>query len=417
MLSMLAVAGLLAHVPLSAAAPPDPVAEFREWASANGYELLDPVCSAARVCYSAIPPGDVVIVWVGGEEGTLYMPEDGAQVGVSDDTFEVLTELDANLYFIGAGEQICLDYLAAKEFGASSGVGAEAMGEIVYGFLIWEFETNWSAQWGNEYRATDQARATFRDRLDACGSLGASESAAHVGWNETLLRAVETAQRVATSTADEDWDTYRQLRPEPSYTDAELETGYAGLESVFVALASRSEAEGGAIDLHLGLIAHESRPAGPQTALHCVVWRYFPDVGTILGLSGTANVEVVPGFVDPAELVGRAEIECADGTSTAGPSATPSTVPPELVVVPMDGLHVEMRGRYATVFDDCANVECTLAGGATEMGAVLPAGWQFTAGYVGEDGVLHVTATSGADTQTWAIISVFDPQQWQMGGQ
>lgn len=418
MLSTLAIGGLLA-LSASNAPPPDPVAEFVEWAEANGFELLSPACSPTGICFAAVPPGNVVLVWSGGDEGTFYSPTDGSELGASDDTFQVITDLHVNLYFVADGARICDEYLAAEEFGSTTGVGADAIAEIAFGYLIVEFETTWSEMWGGDYRATDEARETFHQRLDECTSATGPGSAAS-GSEQLVSEAVATAQRVATATADGDWATYRQLRPEPAYTDAELESGYEGLESATVVLASWSATDGGAVDLALGLIAHESRPSGPQTALHCVVWRYFPDSGTILGVEGTANVHVVAGFVHTADLVSRAETECAvaaPADSPAGPATpSPSTTSPPFVVVPGDGMHIEMSGQHATVFDDCANVECTISGASTEMGPVLPAGWWFTDGYWG-DGGLYVIATDGTDTTTWVITDIFDPRQWQLSGE
>lgn len=127
-----------------------------------------------------------------------------------------------------------------------------------------------------------------------------------------LDQGVDAAQRVATATAVGDWDTYRAIRPDPPYTDAELDEGYAGLEAEWVELVSYGPADDGvSIDLYLGLIAHETRPHGQQTALHCVIWRYQPDTGTITGSSGRANLRVLDGFVPPDTLSAAAHEECA----------------------------------------------------------------------------------------------------------
>lgn len=127
-----------------------------------------------------------------------------------------------------------------------------------------------------------------------------------------VLEGVDTAQRVATATAVEDWDTYRAIRPDPPYTDAELTEGYAGLEAIWVELVSYAPSnDGDAIDLYLGLIAHETKPHGQQTALHCVIWRYQLDNGTITGSSGRAELRVIDGFILPDLLIPDAHDECA----------------------------------------------------------------------------------------------------------
>jgi hypothetical protein len=141
------------------------------------------------------------------------------------------------------------------------------------------------------------------------GGGGAPQTAPRV--TTVLDRALAIAQDMADALADGDWRAVRRLSPTDRRTDAQLATDYAGLDSSTVVPASEAQLSSGLVDLRVGLVAHETRPAGPQTSLFCAHWIVDPANSTVQRLDA-AHLRTEGGTIAPAEV----EAELADTCAT-----------------------------------------------------------------------------------------------------
>jgi hypothetical protein len=122
-------------------------------------------------------------------------------------------------------------------------------------------------------------------------------------------RALVLAQEMADALADDDWREVRRLSPTDQRTIGEFERDYAGLESSTVVPVWAASLSSGLVDLRIGLVAHESRPAGPQTSLFCAHWIVDPSDRTIQRLDA-ARIRTEPGTTPPADVTAELETTC-----------------------------------------------------------------------------------------------------------
>lgn len=120
----------------------------------------------------------------------------------------------------------------------------------------------------------------------------------HVGQpdEERLSRALGTGQRLASAFAVGDWTTARAISPLPEWDDATFEAAFEGLEASTIVLAAASAEADSSVRLWLALIAHETRPSGPQTSVYCMEWYYNDPTGQIDRLA-SVTIDTNPGFV------------------------------------------------------------------------------------------------------------------------
>ena len=158
-----------------------------------------------------------------------------------------------------------------------------------------------------------------------------------------ILAAFDVAQQLATAYADGEWQRAREISPLPDYSDAELEVGYADLETSTLLLG---EVVGGAdlIQMWLLMVAHENASDGRRTSLYCVNWNYSPATGMIEKVSGEL-LERKPGFVPSADVEDGPNRCLRDSGPVAAPSPTtarPPASPPSTAapLCPTGGLTV-----------------------------------------------------------------------------
>jgi hypothetical protein len=141
--------------------------------------------------------------------------------------------------------------------------------------------------------------------------------------------AVAVAQKLATAYADGDWVLARSISPEPNYTDAELEAGYAGLEASTLFLGDMTESAD-RIQMWLLMVAHEIDSGRERTSLYCIQWDYVPASNTIDKISGEL-INRLDGFVPPGDSE-RGALVCSPDFDTvnsapASPAPTSPTTP------------------------------------------------------------------------------------------
>jgi hypothetical protein len=122
-------------------------------------------------------------------------------------------------------------------------------------------------------------------------------------------RALVVAQDMADALADGDWREVRRLSPTDQRTIGEFERDYAGLEQSTVVPVWAAGLSSGLVDLRIGLVAHESRPTGPQTSLFCAHWIVDPSGRTVQRLDA-ARIRTEPGTTPPADVTAELETTC-----------------------------------------------------------------------------------------------------------